>query len=881
MTHDIFLSYAREDALTANQICKELEAAGLAVWMAPRDVLPSVEWPAAIIDAIGASRLMLLVFSAHANGSKQVLREVDAAASRDIPIVPIRIDDVLPSGSMEFFLNTPHWFDALPLPVDAHIPRLIGDVRLVLAGAEHELFVPSETPLRPARPAQSRGPEEQRLLSVLRDRVRRFWIDGVLLHSFEGGVPLSLDKVRRVEAVENPWERAVELPANGVERIASETSVERIFEEAGRALLILGEPGSGKTTTLLELARDLIDRSDRDASAPIPIVFNLSTWSVKRPPLLDWLTDELRTKYFVGTASARRWIQQLRLVLLLDGLDEVHASARPACVTAINAFAAEHGFAGLVVSCRRTEYAALTARLRLNGAILLGPLTDSQIDTYMHAPGRRLAGLRAALTVDRTLLDLARTPLMLNVMSLAYDNVAEADLADDGAAAGLDSRRSRIFDRYVGRMFERRREGNASRAQTDHRDGMVATLAWLARQMRARSISVFQVEQLQPIWLASGWERLTYLLATRLCAMSIFTLLLISGAFAMGATWGSPSQRSSHWVTVIFYLLAMIMSVAGDVAAYQFSLRRAVTIPAGALRALALFLLYFAVASIGLHLVSLVEYGQLASWTAHFAHDRLSDPSGTLLTPANQALVFWLAFGLRASTRSFDDDIRADRRLQLRPRWMTVRKGSSIGAIGAAVTGLVWLTSHLVRDYAAGESLIDLRVRLSAVLLMIAVSWVAGGLASVLLGRTEVVDIASHRMDINQGIRNGIAIAVYRGVVSAGFAACVVSFVDFMATPGTPPSPVVFVAVTTGVISGILLGGGLDAVYHYILRGWLRWRAKVPLGLPKLLAEAERLIFIRRVGTGYIFVHPLLHDYFASRAADGSAEPRREIGGSD
>jgi predicted NACHT family NTPase len=72
-----------------------------------------------------------------------------------------------------------------------------------------------------------------------------------------------------------------------------------IFNELGQALLILGAPGAGKTTLLLELARDLLERAEQNASHRIPVVFHLSSWTVRQRPLADWLVDELNKRYFV------------------------------------------------------------------------------------------------------------------------------------------------------------------------------------------------------------------------------------------------------------------------------------------------------------------------------------------------------------------------------------------------------------------------------------------------------------------------------------------------------------------------------------------------------------------------------------------------------
>jgi len=122
------------------------------------------------------------------------------------------------------------------------------------------------------------------------------------------------------------------------QRLPKEKKIGEIFDEANRSLLILGAPGSGKTTTLLELALDLIPRAESDQNQPIPVVFNLSTWSAKQQSLVDWLTAELSSKYRIPKKVSRRWLEDNSLLPLLDGLDEVKPDYRAACVKAINEF---------------------------------------------------------------------------------------------------------------------------------------------------------------------------------------------------------------------------------------------------------------------------------------------------------------------------------------------------------------------------------------------------------------------------------------------------------------------------------------------------------------------------------------------------------------
>ncbi len=135
MAHDVFISYAVEDKPTADAVCATLEAQRIRCWIAPRDVMPGVSYAEALIDAIGESRLMVLVFSSRSNSSPQVMREVERTASKGIPILPFRIEDVPLSKSMEFFLSAPHWLDALTPPLEKHLQHLAETVKLLLSRA--------------------------------------------------------------------------------------------------------------------------------------------------------------------------------------------------------------------------------------------------------------------------------------------------------------------------------------------------------------------------------------------------------------------------------------------------------------------------------------------------------------------------------------------------------------------------------------------------------------------------------------------------------------------------------------------------------------------------------------------------------------------------
>jgi hypothetical protein len=109
-----------------------LEENGVRCWVAPRDVVPGREYAQSIVEAIGGSRLTVLVFSAHANSSPHVRRELERTASHGILILPFRVEDVVPAPSVEYFISDAHWLDAMTPPLEQHLDHLAGTVRILL-----------------------------------------------------------------------------------------------------------------------------------------------------------------------------------------------------------------------------------------------------------------------------------------------------------------------------------------------------------------------------------------------------------------------------------------------------------------------------------------------------------------------------------------------------------------------------------------------------------------------------------------------------------------------------------------------------------------------------------------------------------------------------
>jgi uncharacterized membrane protein (UPF0136 family) len=136
MAHDVFVSYSSKDKPTADAVCAVLESHDIRCWVAPRDILPGHDWGGSIIEAINGARAMVLVFSANANASSQIKREVERAVNKGIPVIPLRIEDVAPTATLEYFLCTPHWLDAFTPPLDRHLQYLAEVTRKIVDGPE-------------------------------------------------------------------------------------------------------------------------------------------------------------------------------------------------------------------------------------------------------------------------------------------------------------------------------------------------------------------------------------------------------------------------------------------------------------------------------------------------------------------------------------------------------------------------------------------------------------------------------------------------------------------------------------------------------------------------------------------------------------------------
>jgi DNA polymerase III delta prime subunit len=546
---DVFLCHNSEDKPAVRAIAQMLVKEGIKPWLDEEQIRPGTSWQKALrqqIENIKSAAVLLGESDVGPWQNREIIGLLDEFEKRGCPVIPVILASDPPKQvELPWSLNGLHCVDfrsdAYPLErliwgITGKKPQELVDVAyseqpVTLKEAAKSRLVRGKTRLY--RPLTVAPDEEQaNQLQILRAKVVEYWVDGVLKHSLYNEVLISLGKRQIDKAIDAPWKYTVELSDTTNSAPLDDRDLSAIYDATG-SLLILGEPGSGKTTTLLDLAQTLLERAGNDTKERVPVVVNLSNWQ-KNQSIAEWIVDELWEKYWVPRKIGRLWFQQGYLLPMLDGLDEVETVTQPDCVAAINAFIEESikesKPTGLVVCCRLNEYRRLPERLKLNGAICIEPLSLDEVSKYLAAGGAKLAALREALETDPVLHELSQTPLMLSIMSLAYQGARGDELTTQ--EGDFAERRKQVFRLYVEQMFQRK--GTTSLAFP--KEKIIGWLSWLARKMVENRQSVFLVEGLQPSWLSTRAKRIAYRIAVFLSLWLIFGL---SGGLIFGLIFGA------------------------------------------------------------------------------------------------------------------------------------------------------------------------------------------------------------------------------------------------------------------------------------------------------------------------------------------------------
>jgi hypothetical protein len=278
----------------------------------------------------------------------------------------------------------------------------------------------------------------------IRPRARLALMDNVYSWRVEQGFDAALTRAGarfRIQLSPRPDLVQAEFRTDTTPRVEA-VSVSEAFDRSQGRLLIVGEPGSGKTMLALELLRDLLRRARGDTSSGIPELFSLATWPGASKPLEEWLKDELHTRGF-----GPGWIDRRMIIPILDGLDEVKSDFRADCLSAINEFRSNYDGVPIVVTSRLGDYETVPekSRLAFGGAYSTRPLSDEEVANYFSFrakldPQWVEAADAIAQHGEADLKRRLRSPLVLSMVAAAS--------ADDAPQAVLESFQQLSSERF-------------------------------------------------------------------------------------------------------------------------------------------------------------------------------------------------------------------------------------------------------------------------------------------------------------------------------------------------------------------------------------------------------------------------------------------------
>jgi hypothetical protein len=751
--------------------------------------------------------------------------------------------------SYTVMLNSFLAFMALPLAIAMAVVMVLANVGTnLLANAIQEtlpLRGPKTATTAPALPSSE---ARLRLIESMR-------ANALLTYQLGEEEDSSNERAARIDlslrtapwAVHHPSEVSRDHLPDRARDLAVGTSISEVFARTKGGLLILGEPGSGKTTLMLELAREGLNRAEQDPSTPVPVVFLAASW-VRRPSRLNtglnsWLIAELRRLYEISREEAEAWIESEKLLVMLDGLDEVASAQRPAFFEALRKYRQEYIATGLVVCSRTAEYRSLieapparvqplksnaaqvphqrlkaskpkrlpSEPLHLRHAIAVQRLVLAQVTSYLEKWGPVPLAVWKAIEGNSKRHDLLYTPLILNILVATYYNESLAHIEKVGMPRTI----RQLWDAYVEKMLHP--EIDAVAATTMPIQEMRAWLAWLARQLVGHNQTVFYIEHLQPDWLSTSDRWLDKVRVRLVVGLGGGPIAGLAGATA---------------VTLIVWLVVVTLRM---------------------LRTGSLVFLWqnFVFGA----LVGLV-FGALVSMST-------KEPQAVSDCIKPTEIVIPSLAGL----------------------WRGIYKymvlGLRIGGIllaamlGVSVCGFLLTRSSPEGDliYLIGGVVLTVLVCLIAGLGIGGVYWLFNG--RLVEGLSTHVLADDKRERPNQGIwqsaRNGLIFALVGGL-GPGVVIWLIGILS--SAPNDPTSAyytLVYVLVAT-LFAGLYFGlshGWAACIQHLTLR-LLLWRTGVlPLNLVRFLNYGTARIVLRRVGGGYMFIHQLLLEYFAASEAPG------------
>ncbi|VFM99738.1 MAG: NACHT domain-containing protein [Candidatus Kentron sp. G] len=204
------------------------------------------------------------------------------------------------------------------------------------------------------------------------------------------------------------------------------------FEHAARShrFIVLGGPGTGKTTLMKSLVINVIKRTTRQEALEglIPVFIVLRELAAKERTVEQAIVSAFAEYGFPGADRfAASALDRGRMIVILDGLDEVGAE-RASVSAAIQGFCRRDEQRKdrnrVIVTCREHSYRNRELGEVMPDIVRVEPFTNRHMRTFLAGwpahQGRTAMGLYGAIQGDAVILDICKNPLLLTILTGLY-----------------------------------------------------------------------------------------------------------------------------------------------------------------------------------------------------------------------------------------------------------------------------------------------------------------------------------------------------------------------------------------------------------------------------------------------------------------------------